>query len=93
MKNNIFEWLRVKALDVLQGLLGGPLEASPKTKAPKNTPKQEPYMFITLKGKKFHYDPNCPGLHNAKVYKMELSKVRALGRKACDKCCYSYLHD
>lgn len=64
----------------------------PKKEA-KKAPKVEPYVFVTLHGKKFHYDPNCPGLHGAKVYKMDLSKARAAGRKACDKCCYSYLHE
>lgn len=60
--------------------------------ASKPAPK-EPYVFVTLHGKKFHYDPNCPGLKNAKIYKMDLSKAKASGRKACDKCCYRYLHD
>lgn len=69
---------------------------STKPEEPKTTPKPaktEPYVFVTLHGSKFHYDPDCPSLRNAKTYKMDLSKARAAGRKACDKCCYGYLHE
>lgn len=60
----------------------------------KSTPaKKEPYVYITTKGKKFHYDLACPGLRNSKEVKMELSKARKAGYTACDKCCYSYLHE
>lgn len=68
----------------------------PKTATTKNTTKTTPremYVYITTKGKKFHYDPCCPSLHSAKPVKMDLSKARKAGYKACDKCCYSYLHE
>lgn len=65
-----------------------------KTKTTKTKPQaiSEPYMFVTLKGKKFHYDPNCPGLRNAKTVRMGLSKAKKAGYTACDKCCFDYLH-
>lgn len=67
-------------------------KTTPKKNATKTTPK-EFYVFITAKGKKFHYDPCCSSLHSAKPVRMDLSKARKAGYKACDKCCYSYLHD
>jgi len=51
------------------------------------------YVFITVKGKKFHYTPTCSSLHSANTVKMDLSKAKKAGYTACDKCCYSYLHD
>jgi hypothetical protein len=57
------------------------------------TVKTERFVYITLKGKKFHYDVLCPGLRQSKEIKMELSKAREAGYTACDKCCYSYLHE
>jgi hypothetical protein len=60
------------------------------------TPKAttgEPYVYITTKGKKYHYDILCPALRNAKEIKMDLSKARKAGYTACDKCCYNYLHE
>ena len=54
---------------------------------------KEPYVYVTTKGKKFHYSLACPGIRNAKEYKMELSKARKAGYTACDKCCFSYLHE
>lgn len=70
-------------------LLGGPSKATTSAPAPQ---QKEPYVFITVKGKKFHYDPNCSSLHSAKTVKMDLSKARKAGYTACDKCCYGYLH-
>lgn len=55
--------------------------------------KREPYVYITTKGKKYHYDILCPALRNAKEIKMDLSKARKAGYTACDKCCYNYLHE
>jgi hypothetical protein len=59
--------------------------------------KHEPYVFITKSGKKFHWDTDCPSLTEAwargKVIKMDLSKAKAAGRTACNKCCFDYLHD
>lgn len=68
----------------------------PKSTTTKNTPKTAPremYVFITVKGKKFHYTPTCSSLHSAKTVRMDLSKAKKAGYTACDKCCYSYLHD
>lgn len=67
-------------------------EPNPR-KASAPAPQKEPYVYVTTKGKKFHYSLACPGIRNAKEYKMELSKARKAGYTACDKCCYSYLHD
>lgn len=55
--------------------------------------KSEPYVYITTKGKKFHYTRLCPTLRNAKEIRMDLSKARKAGYTACDKCCYDYLHE
>lgn len=59
--------------------------------------KHEPYVFVTKSGKKFHWDAECPALAGAwargEVIKMTLSKAKAAGRTACNKCCYDYLHD
>lgn len=80
----------MKLIEKLKQLLQGPTP----TNTPKQTPQRpEPYMYITVKGKKFHYDPCCPGLRNAKTVKMGLSQARKSGYTACDKCCYSYLHE
>ena len=81
-KVSIISWLKNKL-------------TSGKTTAPastKSTQKRELYVFVTAKGKKFHYDPQCAGLRNAKEIKMDLSKARKAGYTACDKCCYGYLH-
>lgn len=56
------------------------------------TPK-EPFVYVTTKGKKFHYDLACPGIRNSKEVKMPISKARKAGYTACDKCCFSYLHE
>ena len=94
-KTDIFDTLKSKALEVIQELkeaiLGKPQKSA--TPSPQKKPQTEPYVFITVKGKKFHYDPNCSSLHGAKTYKMDLSKAKKASYKACDKCCYSYLHD
>lgn len=80
-KVSIFEWLRT---------LLGSKPSSPTKSAPT---KQDPYVYVTTGGKKFHYDILCPGIRNSKEIKMPLSKARKAGYTACDKCCYSYLHD
>lgn len=84
-KASIFEWIK----NAVAGLL------STGTKKPaKSTPeKKKIYVYVTTKGKKFHYDILCPGIRNSKEIKMELSKARKAGYTACDKCCYDYLHD
>ena len=63
-------------------------KSAPKPQAPK-----EPFVYVTTKGKKFHYSLLCPGIRNSKEVKMPLSKARKAGYTACDKCCYSYLHE
>ena len=82
---------KASIFEKIKKLLGIKTPAQPKvTQAPT---KQEPYVYVTLKGKKFHYDILCPGIRNSKEIKMSLSKARKAGYKACDKCCYSYLHE
>lgn len=66
-------------------------EPKPRKASAPATPK-EPFVYVTLKGKKFHYDLLCPGIRNAKEVKMPLSKARKAGYTACDKCCWDYLH-
>ena len=61
--------------------------------AKRSSPPKEPLVNVTTKGKKFHYDLACPGIRNSKEFKMLLSKARQAGYTACDKCCYSYLHE
>ena len=79
-KSSIFEKLK--------GLLG--IKPSNHTKS--TQAKKEPYVYVTLKGKKFHYDLLCPGIRNSEEFKMDLSKARKAGYTACDKCCWDYLH-
>lgn len=81
-------------------LWNGPQEQEPTPKKTSPSPKptsNEPYVFITLHGKKFHYDADCTALNSAwsenKVFKMGLSKARKSGRTACNKCCWDYLHE
>lgn len=68
--------------------------------APKSTPKteepivaKEPIVYITVKGRRFHYDRACSYLLNSEEVAMELSKARKAGYTACDKCCFDYLHE
>jgi hypothetical protein len=78
-------------------LWNGPEKQEPAPKPQPRPAQAEPYVFITVSGKKFHYDADCPSLQNAwaqnKVIKMDLSKAKKSGRTACDKCCWDYLHD
>jgi hypothetical protein len=69
-----------------------PAPSTPQPARPKPI-KNEPYVYITAKGTKFHYDLMCPAIRNAKEIKMDLSKARKAGYTACDKCCYNYLHE
>ena len=85
-KASIFDWLKNKANDSLK-----PKKTDTKS-TQTSTQKREMYVFVTLRGKKFHYDPLCPGLRHAKEFKMDLSKARKAGYTACDKCCFDYLH-
>lgn len=85
----IKEWLKG-----LRDLLKGPEQANtaPAQPAAKVKPR-EPYVFVTVKGKKYHWDRLCPGLRNSQEVKMDLSKARKAGYTACDKCCHGYLHE
>lgn len=78
----------------LRDLLKGPEQPStaPAQPAAKVKPR-EPYVFVTAKGKKYHWDRLCPGLRNSQEVKMDLSKARKAGYTACDKCCHGYLHE
>jgi hypothetical protein len=78
----------MKFFDWLKKIIGGAMSE----KAARPT-KAEPYVYVTTRGTKFHYDILCPGIRNSKEIKMALSKARKAGYTACDKCCYSYLHD
>lgn len=91
----VFDTLKNKAIEAVQEIKDSLLCEFSKLATPRTrkTTKSETYVFITLKGKKFHYQPNCSGLHGAKTIKMNLSKAKKAGYIACDKCCYSYLHD
>lgn len=85
----------MKKLTIFNQLKDALLGKAKKTTAPAPQKKQqtELYVFITVKGKKFHYTPNCSGLHSAKPVKMDISKAKKAGYTACDKCCYAYLHE
>lgn len=81
---------------ILNAITNAPTKTTPKTPAPKAS-QTEPYVYVTIHGKKFHYDPCCPAILEAfnrgDTIKMDLSKARASGRSACGKCCYDYLHE
>ena len=81
MKIDFFKWLKRKA------------KKSPSSHTKMASAKQEPFVFITAKGKKFHYDRFCPYLTNANEIKMQLSKARKAGYTECDKCRQRYLQD
>lgn len=84
-KASILEWVK----KTLAKLLGD----KAKTHSKYTPEKKEPYVYVTLRGKKFHYDLLCPGIRNSKEIKMDLNKARKAGYTACDKCCYDYLHE
>lgn len=83
----------MKIFDTIKKILGWILNRKAADRTKSTTGTAEPYVYVTLRGKKFHYDLLCPGIRNSKEFKMSLSKARKAGYKACDKCCYSYLHD
>lgn len=94
------KWIYIKIpVLITQSIINAVKSAKVKTAPPSSPPtpscptKKEPYVYVTLKGKKYHYDLLCPGILNAKEIKMDLSKARAAGYKACDKCCFDYLHN
>ena len=85
---SLFEKLKEKANTLL-----GAKPAQTQKNAPTKPAQTEPFVYVTTGGKKFHYSRLCPGLRHSKEVKMSLSKARKAGYTACDKCCYSYLHD
>lgn len=89
-KVSIFERIKKIVAELLSSGTQKPAKSTPGKSAPE---KKEIYVYVTTKGKKFHYDILCPGIRNSKEIKMELSKARKAGYTACDKCCYSYLHE
>lgn len=72
-------------------------EQKKQPQKPAAKPSTEPYVYVTKAGKKFHYDADCQALQNAwarnEVIKMGLSKAKASGRTACNRCCWDYLHE
>ncbi len=60
---------------------------------PKPTKPSEPYVFVTAKGKRYHWDRLCPCLRNAQEIKMDLSKARKAGYTPCDKCVPDYTRE
>lgn len=87
---SIFEWLKKIVAELSSSDAQKPAKSTPAKRTPE---KKEPYVYVTVKGKKFHYDILCPGLRNSNAVKMDLSKARKAGYTACDKCCYNYLRD
>ena len=77
---------------LFEGLKKKPTTTATAKRTKKPTTPSEPYVYVTTKGKKFHYSLTCPGIRNSKEIKMPLSKARKAGYKACDKCCWDYLH-
>lgn len=81
----------------LKGLLDALKRPKKANTAPaKTTTKSQPhesYVFVTTKGKKYHWSRLCPGLRNSREVKMDLSKARKAGYTACDKCCYKSFQD
>lgn len=94
MKKHKTPWWR-QLLDAFMEGWNNPKPSSPKT--PQKPATNEPYVYVTKSGKKFHYDPCCPAILDAfnrgDAIKMDLSKARASGRTACGKCCWDYLHE
>lgn len=89
----IFEWLKKKVAALFNG--GDTVQKPVPTKTPNTSAKphaSEPYVFVTARGKKYHWDRLCPSLLNAKEIKMDISKARKAGYIACDKCCSAAIH-
>ena len=89
-----FDKLKEKAAALLATEPEQPKSAPPVKRAPASSTPKEPTVYVTLKGKKFHYSILCPGIRNAKEIRMPLSKARKAGYTACDKCeKYQYIED
>lgn len=58
---------------------------------------REVSVYVTARGKKYHFDPCCPSIlaafNSGKAVKMGISKAVAGGYKPCDKCCSSDFTD
>lgn len=81
------EWLK-KLVDNLTATNTTPTTQTP---APQKREPSEPYVFVTAKGKRYHWDRLCPCLRNAQEIKMDLSKARKAGYTHCDKCVPDYI--
>lgn len=87
---NIFDKLN-SALDTVEkwarDLLGSSTP-EPKPAAPRPAELQ---VYLTVKGRRYHFDPCCPHImgsfNSGKVVEMALSKAEAAGYTPCDKCC------
>lgn len=84
---------KVSIFERIKKAITGHQTAEAKKPANSAPARKEPYVYVTAKGKKFHYDLLCPGIRNSKEIKIDLSKARKAGYTACDKCCFDYLHD
>lgn len=82
----IKDWL-LKLIDKLQEAEKANADTTPTKPRP-----SEPYVFVTAKGKRYHWDRLCPCLRNASEIKMDISEARKAGYTACDKCCSAAVH-
>lgn len=83
------EWLK-RLVSYLTTTTNTPNTQTPTRAKPKPT---EPYVYVTVKGKRYHRDRLCPCLRNAHEIKMDMSKARKAGYTACDKCFPDYMRE
>jgi hypothetical protein len=69
------------------------LTATSTTTTPATPKPSEPYVYVTAKGKRYHWDRLCPGLRNSQEIKLDLSKARKAGYTPCDKCFPDYMRE
>lgn len=81
------EWLK-RLVDNLTATNTAP---NTQTPTPEKRKPSETYVFVTAKGKRYHWDRLCPCLRNAQEIKMDLSKARKAGYTPCDKCVPDYM--
>ena len=83
------EWLK----RLVANLMATNTTPNTQTPTPKKRKPSEPYVFVTAKGKRYHWDRLCPCLRNAQEIKMDLSKARKAGYTPCDKCVPDYIRE
>ena len=83
-----FEWLKKK----VSALLGDKETPRASASSSARARPSEPYVFVTPRGKKYHWDRLCPSLRSSREIKMDISKARKAGYTACDKCCSDNVH-